>query len=42
MIIKAKHLYFDGQYYNGIELTLYKVYGGNMSSTTISEDEFPE
>ncbi len=33
--------YFDGLYYNGTELTLYKVAYGNLSTETISESEFP-
>ncbi len=37
----AVELYFDGIYYNGVELTLYKVLGGNMATESIDEGDFP-
>ncbi len=37
----AVTLYRDGNFYNGVELTLYDVPGGNMDAEEISESEFP-
>ena len=34
--------YIDGQYYRGAELTLYKVYDGNMDTQTINKGSFPD